>query len=105
MPDSTVTITGENTITVATVGLVGPEGPQGEQGPPGSGGDVGDWSYYHTQGAASSSWVISHSLGFRPNATVFTSAHQMVEGDVVHDSENQLTITFSSAFSGYATLA
>jgi len=101
MPDSTITVTGENSITVATVGISGPAGPTGPAGTV----DVDDVSYYHTQGAASNSWVIVHSLGFRPNVQVFTSAHQQVEGDAVHDSVNQVTVGFSSSFSGYAILS
>lgn len=94
----TLAVDDGNAVEVITVGTQGPPGADG-------GGTAADWSYYHTQGGVSASWVITHNLGFRPNVTVFTSANQMVEGDVVHDSLNQLTITFSAGFSGYAVLS
>lgn len=74
---------------------------QGPQGPPG----VDGGSFYHSQAAVSSTWVVAHNLGYRPNVTTFNSADMQVEGGVVHDSANQLTVTFSSAFSGYAVLS
>ena len=37
-----------------------------------------------------------------PSVAVVDSAETQVEGDVEYDSLNQVTITFASAFSGYA---
>jgi hypothetical protein len=76
-------------------------GTQGPQGPPGADGG----SYYHSQVGVSDTWVVLHNLGYRPNVTSFNSADSQVEGEVVHDSVNQLTVTFSSAFSGYAVVS
>ena len=77
---------------------------QGPQGIPGTDG-VDGGSYYHTQVGVSDTWVIVHNLGYRPNVATFNSADSQVEGEVVHDSTIQMTVTFSSAFSGYAVLS
>lgn len=66
------------------------------------------WSpvnYTHVQGSAASSWVINHSLGFRPNVTVVDSTGRQVEGDVVYTSATVVTIGFSGAFAGSAYLS
>ena len=62
-------------------------------------------SYRHTQNSSSTTWSVTHNLRFLPNVTVFDSAGNTVEGNVVHTSENALTIEFSSAISGYAVLS
>jgi hypothetical protein len=62
-------------------------------------------SYTHTQSAASAQWVIVHNLGFKPNVTTFNSAGDIVEGHIIHNSVNQLTMQFSAAFSGTAQLS
>lgn len=67
-------------------------------------GGAGDLNYHHTQGVPSATWVIVHNLGKRPVVTVLDSGGTEVEGDVVYDSLNQLTITFSAGFSGDAYL-
>lgn len=75
----------------------GPQGPQGVQGPPGT-----DATYVHTQALPASTWVVPHNMGKRPSITIFDSANDEIEGDIVHNSVNQLTLTFSAAFSGVA---
>ena len=62
-------------------------------------------SYTHTQSGASAQWVVTHNLGFKPNVTTFNSAGDIVEGNIIHNSVNQLTMQFSSAFSGTAQLS
>ena len=62
-------------------------------------------SYIHTQGVSSSSWVITHNLGFYPNITTKDSAGSIVEGEIVYDSANQVTLNFQAAFSGMAYLS
>lgn len=44
--------------------------------------------------------VVNHNLGKQPSVLVIDSSGAEVEGDVVHNSINQLTITFSASFSG-----
>jgi hypothetical protein len=62
-------------------------------------------SYTHSQSAASNQWVVTHNLGFKPNVTVFDSAGDVVEGHIIHNSINQLTLQFSSPMSGIAQLS
>jgi hypothetical protein len=70
------------------------------------GGASGTNSYHHSQGPAASVWLITHNLGFMPNVTVEDSAHTVIEGGYIeYISANQLSITFSAAFSGDAYLS
>lgn len=62
-------------------------------------------SYVHNQGVASATWVITHNLGFYPNVIVEDSGGTTVEGEVVYNSANQLTLTFSAPFGGIAYLS
>ena len=66
---------------------------------------VGRVSYEHMQGSASSSWAITHNLGFKPNVTVIDSAGNIVEGEIAYTNSNSLTVSFQSAFSGNAYLS
>ena len=96
-------------------GVQGPTGPQGIQGIQGPTGPTGPGTtpaeiiavtaYTHNQLAATNTWTIAHNLGFYPNVTVFDSANTMVEGEVLHNDENSLTINFSSSISGKAHLS
>ena len=101
-------------------GVQGIQGSSGAQGIAGSGvtstDDVtegvenlyfttGRVAYQHTQGTSSSSWVITHNLGFYPNIVVQDSANSIVEGEIVYDSANQVTLNFQAAFSGMAYLS
>lgn len=60
--------------------------------------------YVHVQNEASSIWIVDHQMGRYPSVTVVDSAGTMVFGEVVYDNENQVTITFTAAFSGKAYL-
>ena len=79
-------------------GAAGPTGPAGPQGPPGS-------SFTFTQNAVSSSWSITHNMGFNPNVTTTNSAGMNIEGEIQYTSLNSLTINFSIATSGTAYLS
>ncbi len=61
-------------------------------------------TYIHNQNSVSDSWTVVHNLGAFPSVTVINSAEANVVGKVAYDNENQLTLTFSSAFSGKAYL-
>lgn len=63
-----------------------------------------DKSFVFTQGIPSDKWSIAHNLGKFPSVAVVDSAGTEVIGDVQHIDDNNLTITFSSAFSGKAYL-
>ena len=86
-------------------GPAGPTGPAGPQGPQGPVGPTPTIAYTHTQNAVSSTWSITHNLGFRPNVTTINSAGMNIEGTVAHTNENSLTVTFSIASSGVAYLS
>lgn len=94
----------EESFTVIDVAEQGPEGPQGQPGIQGPKGEDGG-HYFHPQGEPSDTWVINHNLGFKPNVTVLDSGGTEVEGSVVYPDDNTVIITFSSAFSGQATLS
>lgn len=63
-----------------------------------------DLNFEYAQLTAASTWVVAHYLGKRPSVTVIDSAGDEVEGYVVYDSADQLTLTFSAAFAGTAYL-
>jgi hypothetical protein len=110
----------QGTTGTGTQGVAGPQGPQGEPGISGSDINTTDdltegttnkyfkvdrVSYEYTQGSASNSWVINHNLGFKPNVTVVDSAGNIVEGEIAYTNTNSLTVSFQSAFSGYAYIS
>lgn len=59
-------------------------------------------TYVHTQGSPSASWFIVHNMNKFPSATVVDSGGNIVEGDVIYNTLNSLTINFSGGFSGKA---
>jgi hypothetical protein len=63
---------------------------------------AGGATYIHTQASASSSWVINHGLSRRPSVTIVDSAGNVQIGEVLYTSDNSITVTFASAFGGYA---
>jgi len=69
----------------------------------GSSGDE-DKHYVHDQGTASASWSIQHDLNKFPAVEVVDSAGTVVIGEVSYTDVNNLTIEFSSGFSGKAYL-
>jgi hypothetical protein len=70
----------------------------------GGGGGGSDAYFPYSQVAPSATWVVTHNLNKRPSVTVVDSGGNVVEGDVFHNSANQLTISFTVAFSGTAYL-
>jgi hypothetical protein len=62
-------------------------------------------SYTHNQGVPAATWSVAHNLGFYPNVTVVDSSGSSVIGDVQYTDSNNLIITFSGGFSGYAYLS
>ena len=66
-------------------------------------------TYTHNQSAASATWTITHNLNKFPSVTVIDSGDSVVQGEILFNSANQLTLTFyagggTSAFSGKAYL-
>jgi hypothetical protein len=64
----------------------------------------GDKNYVFDQAVAASTWVINHTLNKFPSVSIVDSAGTQVNGQVTYNSTSQITITFSSAFSGEAFL-
>ena len=65
-------------------------------------GTLADKFFNFTQGSAAQTWTIAHNLSKFPSVSVVDSGLTQVEGEVEYTDNNNLTITFSSAFSGSA---
>ena len=65
-------------------------------------GASADLNYTHNQSSASNAWNIVHNLGKYASATVVDSANNVVVGEIVYNSVNDLTINFTASFSGKA---
>lgn len=101
--DVTVIATTNNPVVIEprqdAVIVITEKGSQGRQG------EVGlDKHFTYTQPTPSATWAVPHALGKHPSVTVVDSAGTEVEGCVTHNNLNQLTIEFSSPFSGKAYL-
>lgn len=62
-------------------------------------------NYTHNQITSSSTWTITHNLGFFPAVSVVDSGGNYVVGDVTYVSQNVVTVSFSSSFGGKAYLS
>ena len=58
----------------------------------------------HTQGAASSTWTVTHNLNKFPSVTIVDSNEEQIFGVVDYQSANTIVLTFSAAISGKAYL-
>jgi hypothetical protein len=68
-------------------------------------GTSGNAGYYlFTQSSPSSTWTITHDLGIFPAVTIVDSALTEVEGSVTYIDLNNIQVTFSAPFSGWAYL-
>ena len=68
-----------------------------------------DATFTHNQTSTSATWTITHNLNKYPSVTVIDSADTVVQGTIVYNSSNRLTITFfeesdALAFQGKAYL-
>lgn len=95
---------------VVTLGQQGPPGPPGPPGPAGEGGGPGGepataFYHVHTQMAPAAEWHIVHNLGGRPAVTVADSAGAVVIGDVRYLGDDELVVTFTHPFGGFAYLS
>jgi len=54
------------------------------------------------QNAPATTWVVAHGLGRYPSIVIVDSDGAEVIGDVVHNTNNQATLTFSEAITGIA---
>ena len=60
--------------------------------------------FVFTQSVSSRTWEIEHNLEKYPSVSIVDSGGNQVMGDVTYNSDNKLTVNFSSAFSGKAYL-
>lgn len=60
--------------------------------------------YIHDQGVPALVWTVIHNQNRKPSVTVVNSIDEVVIGKIQYITENTLTITFSSSFSGKAYL-
>ena len=126
-PSITTTVTPAAEIIVEVIGS-GPPGPQGIQGPQGEQGIPGetpvkgvdyftqedineflshmvnDKEFRHNQVPASATWSITHNLNKFPSVAIVDTGNNVVIGEIHYIDENNLTISFSSEFSGKAFL-
>lgn len=63
-----------------------------------------DYSYTHFQSDASTSWVIDHNLGYAPIVRVFVGNQEVQPLSIIHNTVNRTTITFNTAYAGFARL-
>lgn len=61
-------------------------------------------NYVHDQQVASTTWTVNHNMNKYPSVNVVDTANDEVTGDVRYNSLNQITISFTAAFSGKAYL-
>ena len=54
--------------------------------------------------SASTTWTLNHNLNGKPSVTITDLTGNKVEGNVVYNSDVQITITFTGATAGYAYL-
>ncbi len=64
----------------------------------------GDKYFRFTQNVPASVWEINHNMEKCPSVSVVDSAGTCVEGQVEYTDTNNLIITFSAEFSGFADL-
>lgn len=63
-----------------------------------------DKFYRHSQGVSSTIWEINHNLNKYPSVTVIDTAGTTVEGQIEYVDANNIVVSFSAPFSGYANL-
>jgi len=86
--DGTAVVAKEKGTTIVVTGVIG--------------GVSQDAHFVYTQSSPSAQWVVTHNLAKYPSVTVVDSADNVVYGEVLYDSLNQVTLTFAGAFSGEA---
>lgn len=62
------------------------------------------YAFEFNQTSPSSTWVITHGLGYNPIIRVFAGQYEIQPVSISHDSVNQITVTFSSPQTGIAKL-
>lgn len=93
----------ETPSKVVKIVTAGPQGPKGDTGATGPKGDPSAF-YIHSQAAPSTTWTMTHNLGFKPSVELLDTGSQEIEGDVVHTSQNVCIASFSLPIAGFARL-
>lgn len=60
------------------------------------------WEF--TQSTGATTWTIAHNLGKFPSATIVDNNGNVCIGEILYTSNNVITLTFTTAFSGKAYL-
>lgn len=68
------------------------------------GGTGTDKNYIHEQMSPSNIWTINHNMNKFPSVQIVNNFNEVVIGDVIFISANQITVHFSGSFSGKAYL-
>lgn len=57
--------------------------------------------YQHTQSISSDVWTVNHNLGAKPSSImILNTGGREIEADIIHTSDNQFVITFSTPQTG-----
>jgi hypothetical protein len=56
----------------------------------------------HVQTTASALWTINHNFGYRPSVTLLTSGGAEMDASIIHASDNQVLVTFTTPQTGSA---
>jgi len=59
-------------------------------------------AYLHNQSTASSTWTVVHNMGYRPSVQVVDSGDNIVDAQVQHNSNSQVTISLNVSIAGKA---
>jgi hypothetical protein len=60
------------------------------------------YAFEYTQTNLATTWVVAHNLGYNPIVRVFIGNQEVQPQSIIHDSVNQVTITFSTPQVGIA---
>lgn len=67
-------------------------------------GIIDDKNFVYTQSSAAATWNITHNLNKYPSVSIVDSGGNMVTGDIQYIDLNNVTLSFTSAFTGKAYL-
>lgn len=59
-------------------------------------------AYVHSQSVSAQNWVVNHNLGYYPIVSLYSVSLKEFEGDVLHVSLNQFTVSLTGSFAGFA---
>lgn len=59
-------------------------------------------NFIYNQSIPATDWIVVHNLGYKPGCNITDSANDVIYGNIFHNSDNQLTISFLNPLSGQA---